>query len=410
MSDSLGKDTTFSRKQELVLFNPFTIHNNSPKWPDGLAGHSMGVKHQRTTEIHGEETILVLFPGMLNWLMCYSHMNETADPPDVTEGEVFASSSLLWQLTACHGLTHETDNLLQFKLTTSQQAHFMLNEEKDKVVEWRPVSIGLRLYCANNDRQNDGWIECCRVPHSYLTECFGLHANKYDDTDTQLSPYSTEELLVPWQKVRIGNGFLNMSNSWITRLTRCADANSLTAFRLSHLPGYATLPLKDVADYQFCLNPNKQYNEFNTVRNFHYNTTSVKEEYGGKTKYVDKVDSATNYGYKWITNTFNFRRYVPVQKMDAAPHQLGGRDEVFFGQDFSADSHDCIILKIHGNKDTRLVLHTAANYEYLTTNNVDTGVTVAYSDPYLIKKYIDNRCTFHKLPFDSKSLYPDTKY
>lgn len=384
-----GKDTTFSKKQELVLNNPFTIHNNNPKWPDGLASYSLGVKHQRTTEIFGKDILIVLFPGMLNWCVAY-----VRDETDITSD---------FALAANHGLFDgEEGSLIRYSKSTSDTPEsYILHEIGNKVVEWRPVSIGLRLYCANTDRQNEGWIECVRLPHQQLLEKFSLYCNP--TLPVGLSE-ATQDLPrpPPHREVPYVQGFLGLSHAHVVSLMSEYAANT-PSYTLSSHASYATMPIKDVSDYQFQLNPNKHYNEFNTIRNFHLNDDQQLSHRWSRVYYDETLGYYVNY-LDYI-NTEYFHHFH-----DRLDNQYLPEHGTIFGQDFSSDAFDVILLRVHGEKHTRLVLHTAAGYEYLVTNEVDHGVTVTYADDYLVRKYIERRCAFHKLPFDSKALHPDTKY
>lgn len=397
-----GKDTSFSKKQELVLNNPFTIHNNTPKWPDGLASYSLGVKHQRITEVRGSEHVIFLIPGLTNWCMCYSR----------TEDDI---SDKNHELTAIHGINNDEQDLLKFhvKQRSNVDPALILYDTADKVVEWRPVSIGLRLYCANTDRENDGWLECCRVPHGHIREFFGIATIRQDQDylTKHVAPYNLYHLQNPHMGYRVANGMIVPADNYITNLT--TNAASPYSFKLSSIPGYATLPFKDVADYQFLLNPNKHYNEFQTIRNFQVNhatdaawtqTTDNAYHYWND---VIKQYSVLMYGDPAVPDAF-YKHFYKVNTLENTVTTV--LNHQFLSDSLTHSSFDTIIIRVHTQPNTRMVIHTAANYEYLTTNEVQTGVSVTYADLDLVKRYIENRNAFHKLPFDSKSLHPDTKY
>lgn len=394
-----GKDTSFSKKQELVLNNPFTIHNNTPKWPDGLASYSLGVKHQRITEVKGGQHLIFLIPGLVNWCLCYSRAED-----DITDDN--------YCLTAIHGINSDEQDLIKFlaRDKPADPGNFILYESEEKIVEWRPVSVGLRLYCANTDRENDGWIECCRVPHGHIREFFGIATidpSKYTTKHVDDLPPFTE----PHMQVRVANGMIVASNKYLATLLESAETKY--TFRLSQLPGYATMPFKDVADYQFMLNPNKHYNEFQTIRNFQVNY----KETGDTTWDAYLINP---YVY-WDSSIPIYSRMAQITTAERyssyfyKTNYMGNNNDSVVNHQFIADSltssaFDTIILRVHTQPKTRMVIHTAANYEYLTTNDVQTGVSVTYADLDLVKRYIESRNAYHKLPFDSKSLHPDTKY
>jgi hypothetical protein len=396
-----GKDTSFSRKQQLVLNNPFTIHNNNPKWPDGLASYSLGVKHQRTTEVTGPEHVIFLFPGMVNWMVCYSAaLNSGAQ-------EQFG-------LSAAHGINQGGDDIIQMYNEVSEEAHnqfkdtLILTEQVNKVVEWRPVSIGMRLYCANTDRQNEGWIECCRVPHGQVREFFGVTYRSIIegdvDSENHISAIRDQDTNFPHKRCLIANGFLVPHSKFVNKLTRTYYEKY--PFRLSQLPGYATMPFKDVSDYQFLLNPNKHYNEFNTVRNIHIDGA---EHWIFDDQFFTDISTPTYRIHDNLLYSSRFyRNHYHGPGTGPAPQTVEGT--TYMDQGLSSNAFDTIVIRFHGTANSRLVIHTAANYEYMTTNEQTTGVTVTYADVPMVTRHVETRNAYHKLPFDSKGAYPDTKY
>jgi hypothetical protein len=411
---SEGKDSTFSRQQQLVMNNPFTVHNNDPKWPDGLTSNSMGNKHVRVTEVKGPTHLIVIFPGLLNWMQCYSYLD----------------ASFGFQLTANHGLT-EPDLIEYRSQTTSAGAanpvtSSYISEQTNKVVEWRPVSIGLRMYCGNNDRENDGFIECVRVPHGHLNEYFamvypnGSHPGRSGlpvypnlspetawvtdaDTGTQTIPGADT---TDYIECKLATGHVVMSSFWINRLVNHAR---LHPFRLQNLPGYNILPISDLSDYQFLLNPSNHYNEFNAVKDY-VDTNAVYAsgdaellEVGWQTVWSDSTSSYVPLGTATATPKYYWKYRVATN--------LGERFiEMSNNETFTASSFDCIIIRVHGTSKTRLLLHSSACMEYICTNKQQTGVTPTYADPNLVKRQVENRNTYNKYAYDLKSTHPDTKY
>ena len=69
--NNAGSSNSYSDKVFSTLYNPFSIKNNNPKWPDGLANYSVGKKNQFSSEVYGRDLVLCLFPGMSNWFQCY---------------------------------------------------------------------------------------------------------------------------------------------------------------------------------------------------------------------------------------------------------------------------------------------------------------------------------------------------
>lgn len=403
---SEGRNTTFSRQQQLVMNNPFTVHNNDPKWPDGLASVSMGVKHYRITEVYGSSHIIVLFPGMLNWMTCHSYTGQEN------------GSQAKFQMSAVHGIAkNEGDDLLKYYAAYtaggdetdggSNTGAAYLQEIRDKVVEWRPVSIGLRIYCCNNDRENDGFVECVRIPHGHLSEYFALIYKGKDSGGWATTNTNEQDLLgrmtEDYLRTNMMAGHIMVSDYWIKRIT---DATTKHPFRLANLPGYSLLNVSDLSDYQFVLNPSKHYNEFLAVKSY----VDTNEVYYVERNHMVSWRAETNppqYSSIFAAGQQATLRY---EKFRLAQNQAKRAVEIDSERIFSSDSFDCIILRIHGTPKTRLLLHSSACMEYICTNNQQTGVTPTYADPGLIKRHIETRNAYHKYAYDSKALHPDTKY
>jgi len=409
-----GSQRTFGAKQELVLYNPFTIHNNNPKYPDGLASYSLGRKYQRTSEIRGREHILILFPGLMNWLLVYSELNIPTEAPDP---QVFPQDPVL---SMTHGVL-ENDNMLSYDVQKQVSSHpqggatnYVFKESVDKISEWRIVSIGLRLYCANTDRQNEGWIEAIRLTRNQIKEFMGValndHASGYQDNFSGTIDTDTYKRFGDYV---IGNGYLLFREEYMKRLFGRYETGQ-DIVTIANLPGYAVLPYKDVADYQFCLNPNKHTNEFQSIRaialNDAYCVTNPYKKYQWNYTTGELDDTSANMGTNWLLKgMFPHTHFLGIDKDEISP-LITSFEVPILGEDFSSENHDVIIMRLHLTDDARVAIHTCANYEYIVNNNQVDGVSVAYTDKSAVSRYVENRCQYHKRAFESKGRYPDTKY
>ena len=410
---SEGPQRTFSQKQESVLFNPFTIHNNSPKWPDGLASYSISKKYTRVSEIRGKDHVIILFPGFVNWMCCYTEWfpdEETRiTTPVKTQLQEYVN-------TANHGIYNFdeeeqpdatliriqnevatiTDPALQSgQITTNVR---QLYDAQDIVCEWRPVSIGMRLYCANNDQQNHGYLECIRMPSTLLKENFGIIVNQDPILNYFCNP--VVDFVTPLSP-QLAQGYLALPQP-----EELVTGNNT---KLQGLPSYSILPYKDVSDYQFLLNPSMNSNEFNTKHNLIFNEKATTEA----NNVLFKYDTTTDV-YVAVTQTeFTPKIYDPKRNLhdpNNPTYPITHYDNIFLEEGFLTHSHDVIVIRLHGTYESRFVIHTCANYEYLSINDNKYPSTVTYTDHNLINRYIENRTTYHKLPYDNKGKYPDSKY
>lgn len=119
-------------KYLVVVKNPFTEKCLSPKYPDGSATSSLGIRLQMSSEVEfsSDNTVcyVALFPGVGN--------------------------HICWQLG-------ENDDATVEKYYWVNVMQFLTNNQ---VSDYRPVSCGLHVKCVNNSDANDGWWQGVRVP------------------------------------------------------------------------------------------------------------------------------------------------------------------------------------------------------------------------------------------------------
>jgi len=360
---------TYGNKTLAILYNPFSLKNHSPKWPDGLCSYSIGKKVQQATEIHNESDFVgVLFPGRQNWFV--------AVRPD---GRDIAGKSI--DLIANHRSDHMPTKLEQIAATTATPPTagkvIWSCIDKDEYAAWRPVSTAVKFRHVNSDEENEGWFECVRSNRNNFTDEFGLYLldDPGDYTEpTKIKAYSTEAGpgdCLPLEPAI--NGWMEAKN-WTT------------------LPTYATGKLKDIGRYIFQLNHNKRDNEFIKCRDMEIDPKALQKD-------------ATGYSFIEADTEVQFWSSTPAQTTAEA---VGGQAvdsaqlKDFTGTLF-ADSFDVILIRFHGIEKTRILCHSVMNYELLVPeeSKYSSFQTAAYAAVDALEAYNLNRQKFHKLPFHS---------
>lgn len=426
-SDHPGANVTYSDRNISTLYNPFSIKNNTPKWPDGLANFSIGRKQQFASEIYGRDIFLVLFPGSNNWLFGYD-------------------TSLLAGIGDAHGaliqLNHGDDRTFEiyekyFWDATAAAgagaftgATFMF--DKTQYSAWRGVSYAMKIRCVNTDDSNDGWWEAIRVSKNLLIERCGIAfvdlrvkgTASYSETQTSIIPYVNDPTRnnsdvsnpVFWT----GNIFprRSLQNWWNTELCKFHEQ-----------PSFATGLLKDIGDFMFQLNPHRESNEFQKLKNVSRKVDDTGGEASGETddlymvvydgtdpkdydnhqvlKVQDDIDGGALHNYngklftpaRMIAETDNSGTAQPTAHSDLANDQIAGS--------FVSDSFDIIMVRIHATKKSRILVHSVANVELLCGEFSDYNQyqSVAYPDLARLKRYVDYRQTKCKLPMHTSDQY-----
>lgn len=389
-----GKFTRYGDKQIAALLNPFTVHNNSPKWPDGLANYSIGRKHQFTSEIFGPDIVICLFPGSSNWLQAFK-WNEDSNWPI---------------LLANHG----DDRTFQYEYSeqaggkTIKPAGWLDagNGENIRFNQWRGVSYALHIDCCNNDEDNDGWFEAIRVSRNSFRHRFGLITATTTGSNNDI-------LYAPWKPyfphTRIGDGIPS----------RLTVQEWYSARNWAINPSHATGKIKNLENVMFRLNNESTENEFIKWRPI--NGLAVALEEGtyhcpvfqsavneplppqlGTPAYQDsgtyavpftELAQATTLGQTDASEVVNTETGEP-----AAPRQI-----VDWNNTYISDSFDMILIRIHGMDRTRLVLHSVQNVELQCAerNLFKSFQTVSYEGRDELQQFTDNVQKNKKLPFFS---------
>lgn len=236
-------DNEEARRQLEVTRDPFSLATTEPKYPDGKAQWSMGIKLQKSTEIRDIHTaVVILFPGATNWMVAHEigKREYTVNLPEkdsVAFDEAWVPDQWLEDVPICLANHCSNDYMRKHNYQTFRnrlnlgkydtesgapasgaygrirdaalgeaippdepalQIDEPLNQtavapgysvvwdqsEKQAFSAWRPVSIGMTIDCCGDSEHIDGYFESARVPvDTLLNELFGVAYCRHDDPD-----------------------------------------------------------------------------------------------------------------------------------------------------------------------------------------------------------------------------------
>lgn len=331
---------SFAGKQMATLYNPFSLKNNQPKWPDGKAQYSIGRKHQHAAEITDNNFVVVLFPGLTNWCIAAKH--------DGTTATLLANHGSTLSVKYAHGVD------------TGSHWWNVGSGIADHFETWRPVSYAMVIKNINNDEWNEGWFEAIRTPRNVFMETFGLST---EDTTENSNPQVFVANAVP-------------------------DAVSMQAWfnsmKWTNQPTYVTGKLKDIGNYMFQLNNQKRDNDFLKVRNLSLHSEALNEET------VNVYNDTANIA-------------IPKIGLESGSTITAGEIKNFENTVIH-DSLDIVLVRIHGNTDeenkTKMLIHTCANQEFMCAENSEFAQyqSAAYPALYELNSYLEYRSKFSKIP------------
>ena len=141
-----------------VALNAFSDATMQPRFPDGKASESVGMKYQMINEVEQQANKgvmeIMFFPGLNG---CTTVKNATSKSLGAVNSTANSALSKFQRVTNhVTGLTTlAADNAITFE----QQA-------ERHVAKWRGVSYAMLLSLVNNSEENDGWWEACRITMS----------------------------------------------------------------------------------------------------------------------------------------------------------------------------------------------------------------------------------------------------
>lgn len=389
--NSASAGTSYKDKVLSTLYNPFSIKNNQPKWPDGLATYSIGRKQQFASEIYGKDITLVLFPGSINW--CIG-----------TEGELIKGQT---NNNATCVLNHGDDrtfNITVKDIGATLPEQFVLDFSSTGYSAWRGVSYAMKIRCCNTDEENDGWFEAIRTSRNTFLDKFGVVL--VDDSPTtggtsginsySMTPGSIKEPTF-WTGSVLPNQFLQHKWEGVTSNILGTDTPN-DQWYMHTQPSYATGKLKDIGDVLFMLNPERDDNEFTKIRQVNFSQEGVQS------RLLDTYQYATDGTRSIVQVDDTVKFYEPYTEASSVTNQ---EHIPTFQESLVSDSFDMIILKIHSTRASRILVHSVANIELLTGefSPLAQFQTVAYSSKDALNAYIDYRQTKCKLAFHTSDMY-----
>ena len=387
-SSNPGASTSYKDKQLATLYNPFSIKNNAPKWPDGLASHSIGRKQQFASEVYGQTVVIALFPGSTNWLVAYSAVGEIGGTPP----QDYAPA-----LVACHG--DDRTFLYTDRVGTDPDSLarvWTIEPQLNKYSAWRPVSYALKIRCCNNDEKNDGWWEAIRTSRNKFLEGFGIAMRDTSVPTADPAAYKRPDTVTPVYEPQVFRGHAlptrDLAHDW------------LWDPKWFRQPTYCTGELKDIGDVTFQLNNEQQHNEFIKMRPIN-GTDDANAMYSESIQVYDWPEpptKTTDPGGPVIPTAHKSLENILVYSKNTGAASADQHNEINLQESVIADSLDIVLIRLHGISNlSRILLHSVANIELMCGEFSELAQyqTVCYSDKDALERYIDYRQTLHKLPF-----------
>lgn len=414
-----GKDRTIASKALSTLYNPFSIRNNQPKWPDGLANYSIGRKQQFGSEVYGRDLVIALFPGSQNWCMCF----EWKEGPNraVILANHGDTRTFEWKTENTGAAGTETINYEPVKEISDDfrdTAGLTGRDSQYRYSGWRGVSYGLKLECCNSEEENDGWFECIRTSRNLMKHRFGV-LDHYKEADVNPAEFEVEPVVNKY----IPNLFdMDVAPGYMT----VQEWYSARNWALN--PSYASGKLKNIGNYVFHLNPESKLNPFQKLKpvSFQRGLTSESMQY-------------------WVAAFSNLESRPPLRKAaeneatlnvpmteikqnppaEAAAHTPTGEDatnatvaddgdvgaadtgatsaetlNLEFAEHLIDNSFDIVLIRIHGVDSTRISMHSVANIELTCDemSRLSQTQTICYPNVQGLQKYVETVHEQRRLP------------
>lgn len=394
-----GQQTTYANKQMATVVNPFSIRNNDPKWPDGLANYSKGVKRQFSSEVWGRDIVIALFPGKWNWVTAF-HWDEAANVAPIV---------------ALHGESTEVTGI-QAQVNFVNAGVTLKQDENSQYGMWRISGAALRIVTANSDQDSDGWFECIRTDRNVTRHKFGLFLNRKLSAlkipGANDNPVNPTGLLYaepangyryePYGRMAVYNGY-----TFPTQLT-VQEWYSARNWALS--PTYASGKLKTLNNYIFSLNNIRDDNPFKRTKNVHYDygqsvysEDTLKYWRFDRTRLPPYHDPSTVYNWNGNDQALaGFQVHFPYQEVGQEGHVPIAAPHIRDWNEFANDpSWDMIIIRIHGVDKTRLVLHSVSNLEYTASDisKLNRNLTVTYPCKEQLQSWKQQQAKIRRIPF-----------
>ena len=323
-----------------VALNAFSDKTMQPRFPDGKASESVGMKYQMINEIEYTRSgtmELIFFPG----LNCCVHIkNATSKSLELETNQANTAPTKIQRVT-----NHITGAVTFQAGTPGSVPNIveMTQVTERAVAKWRVVSYGLLLSLVNNSEENDGWWEACRItPSNEMSDYFVSLATQDAAGDT---PVGTT-VVQPF------NVFPHVPN--------------LSSSEMLNQASYATGKLRNIHNVVFQLNPEYDDREFvDLAKRTLVNVDDVPagDALAGRTGWpldadfgslLNNYGSAQGHGGRRLTNNLSLQS-----------NRVG--DEIV--SQFIDPAFDAIFIRIHGvgssegRSPSRLTMHSVMNQE-----------------------------------------------
>ena len=349
------------------MVNPFLPYKFERKWPDGLATHSCSVTHRKHTRVLLRPNMtnsgvyhVILFAGKTNWCVLYNDFNNDFNN---------------YQPEEDHLLVNHNDNGRHFPMfrptytiedPTFEDLYVTPHPEKNEVLNWRPVTVGMKIYVHINGHQttNGGYYTAYRIPTSAVLRD---HTIMFESTDPEYVDPLVPSFLYPSHYT--GDVFPRVPKFTLkdiqlvyypSGVLRQYDA--IMAHRLENI---AVGELKNLNDVVFQLNNNKRYNEFLP------NQMSVYPYYVGRG--YPPIYKQYPYEYKAYhpdddQNYFAFdgnQIYYKFPSFDTKDFQWNRNDTNPWTRLASKVSYafDAIVVTLYTSQNTEIILETEYSQE-----------------------------------------------
>lgn len=426
-SSQRGKDLTFESRVLSSLYNPFTLKNSDPKWPDGLTNTSTGIRQSMTTFLQGSDYIIALIPGLVNWCFAY-RWDEANDQIIILANHADTQNNFGIYEKAQGAVPQATNHAGIVAIGENLQETDIANWRREKTpnfTSWRGVSYGCRLRNVNTDHDNDGWFECIRTTRNVFIDRMGLWM-KVNNTGADVSPndYNDTYSENPVQQSTLTYEVLNIPMPLGSILpTKHLAQEWFSARNWALMPSYASGKLNALKDFVFQLNPEKRINELKSVEMLPlYFDTGLQHTQSSELSFTSTPVRFLNYSdyYTYTPATapnapFTDWMVVPMsnenQDGNVIPPADGNAQNPpnasaawwrNFHRNFCSDNFDVILIKVHGLENTKMVLSSVANVECVRNESYTSSYhhsSNAYACLDALDRYLENRTRNHRIPF-----------
>ena len=436
-----GKNITYASKHMSSLWNPFTYKNTEPKYPDGLAQWSIGQKFNNHCIVEGEDILIILYPGLVNYMLVYGKsISYTGESPFASVDGVTVPTDICrgFSVTADRGDIFNpqftTKNKMDDVPSADPKKRFVL-QPRNKVSSWRPVSIACKIQPLNNYNSiecgKDGWWEAVRQNPPINMYDWGVHGLKerlqllaggrepvqnaggdyvrafdrmFDLGQGKISPELREES--PWDKYGDKKpAFINAAGMLEPVPATLESLKGSEEWTLQ--PTYSRGAIRDLQCWTFQLNNVMKDNEFIDIRGVSTITDLEEDEYiYNDTEahvWAFELDGPPRrYIYSGaITSADRELVHYKLQSLGEGTTSLHTHLQAIEGFDcLKSDAFDTIVIKIHGRENSRFLIQSVGNYEYLAYNDtiLQEYMTTSYASTEELAEYLYIRNNDYKTP------------